>query len=136
MIPIWGVLGHVKSSLFVLLLVIGTKICDFFHHLTCGDKPIKCPVCPKESVLDVNRRVCQRACLVLASKGRCLRQGKAEPACAMVGAGALILSAVTTLSCEIHANIFRITETQKPSAEKISGHPTHSRQSRVVPSHV
>lgn len=50
--------------------------------------------------------------------------------------GAQILSAVTTRSCEIHANIFRITGTQKPSVEKISGHPTHSWQSRVVPIHV
>lgn len=30
------------------------------------------------------------------------------------------LSAATTLSCEIHPNVFRITELQKPSVEKIS----------------
>lgn len=60
MIPILGVLGHVKCSLSLLLLVIGTKTYLWFFspaHVW-GINLANAIVCPKESMFNMNRRAC------------------------------------------------------------------------------
>lgn len=83
MIPILGVLGHVKCLLSLLLLVIGTKTYLWFFspaHVW-GINLAKDIVCPKESMLNVNRRACCAAWCLPAKVSVW-----AEPACPMVGA--------------------------------------------------
>lgn len=83
MIPILGVLGHVKCLLSLLLLVIGTKTYLWFFspaHVW-GINLAKDILCPKESMLNVNRRACCAAWCLPAKVSVW-----AEPACPMVGA--------------------------------------------------